>query len=64
VFNDLSSQLDAQLQEMRSALLLLPPINASLSAAGLPPIVPSTEEIKSPATAASPGVQDGDEVDK
>ena len=64
VFNDLSSQLDRQLQEMRSALLLLPPINATLSAAGLPPIVPSTEEIKSPATAASPPMQDDDEVDK
>ncbi len=64
VFNDLSSQLDGQLQEVRSALLLLPPINATLSAAGLPPIIPSTEEIKSPATATSPGVQDDDEVDR
>jgi hypothetical protein len=31
---------------MRAALFILPPINASLKAAGLPPIVPSTEEIK------------------
>jgi len=31
---------------MRGALIFLPSINASLKAAGLPPIVPSTEEIR------------------
>jgi photosystem II stability/assembly factor-like uncharacterized protein len=46
VFNDLSAQLDQELSTMRGALLLLPTINASLKTAGLPPIVPSTEEIK------------------
>ena len=44
VFNDLSSQLDRQLSAMRGALFVLPSINASLKAAGLPPIVPSTVE--------------------
>ena len=47
VFNELSAQLDRQLQAMRGALLILPSINATLKAAGVPPIVPSTEEIKS-----------------
>ncbi|HEY0528082.1 MAG TPA: glycosyl hydrolase [Gemmatimonadaceae bacterium] len=46
VFSDLSVQLDRQLQAMRGALLVLPSVNATLKAAGLPPIVPSTEEIK------------------
>jgi hypothetical protein len=46
VFNELSSQLDRELSAMRRALIILPSINASLKAAGLPPIVPSTEEIK------------------
>ena len=46
VFSDLSAQLDRQLSAMRAALVALPAINASLTAAGLPPIVPSTEEIK------------------
>ena len=64
VFNDLSAQLDRQLQAMRGALLGLPSINATLKAAGLPPVVPSTDEIKtsprgSPATSA-----DDDEVDR
>ncbi|HYU53353.1 MAG TPA: glycosyl hydrolase, partial [Gemmatimonadaceae bacterium] len=47
VFNDLSAQLDRQLSVMRDALLVLPAINTTLTAAGLPLIVPSTEEIKS-----------------
>ncbi|HMI46425.1 MAG TPA: glycosyl hydrolase, partial [Gemmatimonadaceae bacterium] len=66
VFNDLSSQLDRQLQAMRGPLLvMLPPINAQLKAAGLPPIVPSTEEIKTPpAPGTSTSVPDEDEVEK
>jgi len=64
VFNDLSAQLDRQLSAMRGALIILPPINASLKAAGLPPIVPSTEEIKtSPARPVSSGSIE-DEVEK
>ena len=52
VFNDLSAQLDRQLSAMRGALIILPAVNANLKSAGLPPIVPSTEEIKtSPAGA-------------
>ncbi|MDQ6691002.1 MAG: glycosyl hydrolase, partial [Gemmatimonadota bacterium] len=47
VFNELSSQLDRQLSTMRGTLIILPAINASLKAAGLPPIVPTTEEIRS-----------------
>jgi hypothetical protein len=39
VFNDLSTQLDAQLARMRDALSVLPSINASLTAVGLAPIV-------------------------
>ena len=46
VFNDLSAQLDRQLSAMRGALIVLPSINATLKAAGLPPILPSTEEIR------------------
>ncbi len=54
VFSDLSAQLDRQLSAMRGALIVLPSINATLTAAGLPAIVPSTEEIKtSPAGAPS-----------
>ena len=64
VFNDLSSQLDRQLSAMRGALLILPAINASLKAAGLAAIVPSTGEIKTaPARAASAG-SDDDEVQR
>jgi hypothetical protein len=63
VFNDLSSQLDRQLQAMRGALIGLPSFNAALKAAGLPPIVQSTEEIKSPSGASSPP-EDDEEVDK
>jgi hypothetical protein len=66
VFNDLSSQLDRQLQVMRGPLLvLLPPLNAMLKGAGLPPIVPSTEEVKTtPPRASSTPATDDDEVDK
>jgi hypothetical protein len=64
VFNDLSSQLDRQLQTMRGALLVLPSINAALKAAGLAPIVPSTDEIKAPARAAATEAADDQEVDK
>jgi hypothetical protein len=66
VFNDLSSQLDRQLQAMRGPLLvLLPPINAQLKAAGLPPIVPSTEEIKTPSAPGTPTTApDDDEGEK
>jgi len=63
VFNDLSSKLDRQLSAMRGALFILPPINASLKAAGLPPIVPSTEEIKAAAAPTAPSGSD-DEVEK
>jgi hypothetical protein len=65
VFNDLSSQLDRQLQAMRGALLVLPSFNATLKAAGLPPILPSTEEIKTrpPGALSTPAAYD-DEVDK
>jgi hypothetical protein len=64
VFNDLSSQLDKQLQTMRGALFALPSFNATLKAAGLPPIVPSTEEIKTPARASSTQPSDDEENDK
>jgi photosystem II stability/assembly factor-like uncharacterized protein len=64
VFNDLSSQLDRQLSTIRGALIILPAINASLKAAGLPPIVTSTEEIKvSPASPVASGSND-DEAEK
>jgi hypothetical protein len=55
VFNDLSTQLDTQLAAMRAALLVLPSINTTLKDAGLPPVLPSTEEIKPAAPAASTG---------
>jgi hypothetical protein len=54
VFNDLSAQLDRELSAMRDVLGGLTAINAMLTAAGLPAIVPSTEEIRtSPARPAS-----------
>jgi hypothetical protein len=59
VFNDLSAQLDRQLSAMRGSFIVLSPINASLKAQGLPPIVPSTEEIKS--GPASPALSGNDE---
>lgn len=55
VYNDLSAQLDRQLQAMRGALVTLPAINASLKAAGLPEIVPSTAEIKASTAPANTG---------
>jgi hypothetical protein len=65
VFNDLSAQLDAQLSALKAALDGLPSINASLTAAGLAAIVPSTAEIKSPvAPAASTVITDDEEVEK
>jgi photosystem II stability/assembly factor-like uncharacterized protein len=60
VFNDLSAQLDRQLSAMRGALIILPAINATLTAAGLPAIVPSTEEIKA-SPAGTPSAADADE---
>ncbi len=61
VFNELSSQLDRQLSAMRGALLTLPAINGTLKAAGLPPIVPSTEEIKpSPPRGTPSGGEQGE----
>jgi hypothetical protein len=60
VFNDLSAQLDRQLSAMRGALIALPSINSTLTAAGLPPIVPSTEEIKT-SPAGAPAAADADE---
>jgi photosystem II stability/assembly factor-like uncharacterized protein len=62
VFNDLSSQLDRQLSAMRGALIVLPVINGTLKAAGLPPIVPSTEEIRTPANSA-PAASGSDDED-
>ena len=64
VFNDLSSQLDRQLQTMRGALLVLPSLNAALKAAGLPPIVPTTDEIKTPVRAGSAEAAEEPQVDK
>ncbi len=64
VFNDLSSQLDRQLQAMRGALLALPSFNAALKAAGLPPIVQSTEEVKDSSRPPSPPSDDEEEDDK
>jgi hypothetical protein len=64
VFNDLSSQLDRQLQTLRGALIPLSSLNAALKAAGLPPIVPSTDEIKAPARAASTEAAEEPEVDR
>jgi hypothetical protein len=62
VFNDLSAQLDRQLSTMRDALAGLPAVNTTLTAAGLPAIVPSTEEIKtSPTRSPSrPGTDDNE----
>ncbi len=60
VFSDLSAQLDRQLSAMRGALIILPSINATLTAAGLPAIVPSTEEIKT-SPAGAPSATDADE---
>jgi len=64
VFTDLSSQLDRQLSAMRGALIVLPSINAELKADGLPPIVPSTDEIKTPARSGSAAGADDDGEDR
>jgi photosystem II stability/assembly factor-like uncharacterized protein len=65
VFNDLSAQLDNQLAAMRDVLAGLPAINATLTAAGLPAIVPSTEEIHtSPTRPASEAGTDDREAEK
>jgi len=52
VYKDLSAQLDRQLSALREALVILPAINATLKVAGLPPIVPSTEEVRTSPTRA------------
>jgi photosystem II stability/assembly factor-like uncharacterized protein len=65
VFADLSSQLDRQLQTMRGSIVALQVINGMLKDAGLQPIVPSTEELKTPgAPAASSGAEPDDEGGK
>jgi len=64
VFSDLSAQLDRQLSAMRGSFIMLSPINASLKAQGLPPIVPSTEEIKTAQPPTTPAASGDDEVDK
>ena len=62
VFNDLSAQLDRQLSAMRGAnLILLPVINSQLKAAGLPPIVPSSEEIRTPSSTSPAAAGDDEE---
>jgi photosystem II stability/assembly factor-like uncharacterized protein len=60
IFNDLSAQLDQQLSAMRGALLVLPSLNASLKAAGIAPIVPSTEEFKPAAVGRAPRASPAD----
>ena len=64
VFNELSSQLDQQLSAMRGALLTLPAINGTLKAAGLPPIVPSTEEVKPTPPRGTPSAGEQGEGDE
>jgi hypothetical protein len=61
VFNDLSGQLDRQMSAMRGQLIILPSINATLKQAGLPPIVPNTEEVK--AVPAAGALSSGTEED-
>ena len=61
VFNDLSAQLDRQLSAMRDALAGLSAMNATLTSAGLPVIVPSTEEIKTPPSRPASGADTDDE---
>ena len=63
--DDLSAELDRQLQAMRGALAVLPSINATLKLAGLAEIVPSTAEIKTaPARAASAPNDDDEGTEK
>jgi uncharacterized phage infection (PIP) family protein YhgE len=64
VFNDLAGQLDRQLSAMRGSFIILSPINASLKAQGLPPIVPSTEEIKAAPSQSVPSGSGDDEAEK
>jgi hypothetical protein len=64
VFNDLSAQLDRQLSAMRDVLAGLPAINTTLTGAGLPAIVPSTEEIKASPTRPASGADTDDEGGK
>jgi hypothetical protein len=45
VYNDLSAQLEVQLNALKAALSDLASINSTLTAAGLKPVVPSTAEI-------------------
>jgi hypothetical protein len=61
VFNDLSSQLDRQLSAMRGSFLTLQVINGILREANLPPIVPSTEEIKSGPSRATPTASEAED---
>jgi photosystem II stability/assembly factor-like uncharacterized protein len=61
VFNDLSAQLDRQLSAMHTALQGLVALNADLKSAGLPAVVPSTEEIKTTPRAGSAGAAGADE---
>jgi hypothetical protein len=64
VFNDLSAQLDRQLSAMGGVLSGLPAVNAALTAAGLPAIVPSTEEIKTSPIRPAAGTDADDEGEK
>jgi hypothetical protein len=64
IFSDLSAQLDRQLSTMRGSFITLSPVNATLKAQGLPPIVPSTEEIKTVPAQTAPAASGDDEVDK
>lgn len=65
VFNEFSSRLDRQLQAMRGALRVLASLNATLTAASLPPIVPSSDEIKTPSPrAASTPMAEEEEVNR
>jgi len=64
VFNELSSDLDRQLQAMRGALIVLQAINGTLRIAGLPEIVPSTDEIKTPPVRAPSTPVPDDEAER
>ena len=64
MFNDLSAKLDRQLSAMRAVLAGLPAINTTLTAAGLPAIVPSTEEIKTSPSGPASGADTDDEGEK
>jgi hypothetical protein len=64
VFSDLSAQLDRQLSAMRGSFIMLSPVNATLKAQGLPPIVPSTEEIKTAPAQRVPAASGEDEGER